>query len=312
MANNINWGKIYESTAWGSGVTNNNINWGKIYVDDAGGGGAAALLDTYSGALVGYSLRKLKSDYEGSAIQVTPDGSNFTDIGFDGNGELDTASLPSDSDLYVSKWYNQEGTATHDMTNTTFSTMPVIKSGGSVITVNSKPSVSFATGRTLNMGNNTANKVAVPNKTLTQLMVTNIGDAVNAREYMMVGTSSSQGQWQFWNASFGQSMELKSGGQSFGFQYGGFNVDLMNPNIFIVSHGDTGGNVKFYQNAENPKTSSTTVNGTGTHELWYFGLTVGSHTSNAKTSEYVLWDADYDSDVSDINTAVNDFYGTYT
>ena len=53
MANNINWGKIYESTAWGSGVTNNNINWGKIYVDDAGGGGAAALLDTYSGALVG-------------------------------------------------------------------------------------------------------------------------------------------------------------------------------------------------------------------------------------------------------------------
>ena len=154
MANNINWGKIYESTAWGSGVTNNNINWGKIYVDDAGGGGAAALLDTYSGALVGYSLRKLKSDYAGSAIQVTPDGSNFTDIGFDGNGELDTASLPSDSDLYVSKWYNQEGTATHDMTNTTFSTMPVIKSGGSVITVNSKPSVSFATGRTLNMGNN--------------------------------------------------------------------------------------------------------------------------------------------------------------
>ena len=312
MANNINWGKIYESTAWGSGVTNNNINWGKIYVDDAGGGGAAALLDTYSGALVGYSLRKLKSDYEGSAIQVTPDGSNFTDIGFDGNGDLDTASLPSDSDLYVSKWYNQQGTATHDMTNTTFSTMPIIKSGGSVVTVNGKPSVDFATGRTMNMGNNTANKVAVPNKTLTQLLVTNIGDAVNAREYMMVGTSSSAGQWQFWNASFGQALDLKSGGQTFSFGYGGFNVDLMNPNIFIVSHGDTGGNVKFYQNAENPKTSSTTVNGTGTHELWYFGLTVGSHTSNAKTSEYVLWDADYDSDVSDINTAVNDFYGTYT
>ena len=38
MANNINWGKIYESTAWGSGVDNNTINWGKSYADLAGGG----------------------------------------------------------------------------------------------------------------------------------------------------------------------------------------------------------------------------------------------------------------------------------
>ena len=38
MANNINWGKIYESTAWGSGVTDNNISWGKSYADLAGGG----------------------------------------------------------------------------------------------------------------------------------------------------------------------------------------------------------------------------------------------------------------------------------
>ena len=37
MANN--WGKIYESTAWGSGVTDNNISWGKSYADLAGGGG---------------------------------------------------------------------------------------------------------------------------------------------------------------------------------------------------------------------------------------------------------------------------------
>ena len=39
MSNNINWGKIYESTAWGSGVTDNNISWGKSYADLAGGGG---------------------------------------------------------------------------------------------------------------------------------------------------------------------------------------------------------------------------------------------------------------------------------
>ena len=34
MANNINWGKIYESTWWGN--TDNNISWGKAYADLAG------------------------------------------------------------------------------------------------------------------------------------------------------------------------------------------------------------------------------------------------------------------------------------
>jgi hypothetical protein len=34
MANN--WGKIYESTYWGNGVTDNSINWGKSYADLAG------------------------------------------------------------------------------------------------------------------------------------------------------------------------------------------------------------------------------------------------------------------------------------
>ena len=35
MANSINWGKIYDSTWWGDGVSNA-ISWGKSYVDLAG------------------------------------------------------------------------------------------------------------------------------------------------------------------------------------------------------------------------------------------------------------------------------------
>ena len=33
MANTINWGKIYETTYFGIGVSNNTTNWGKIYAD---------------------------------------------------------------------------------------------------------------------------------------------------------------------------------------------------------------------------------------------------------------------------------------
>ena len=32
MANSINWGKIYETTYWGVGVTNNNISLSLIHI----------------------------------------------------------------------------------------------------------------------------------------------------------------------------------------------------------------------------------------------------------------------------------------
>ena len=49
MANNINWGKIYESTAWGSGVDNNTIGWGDSYADLAGGGPKNTIAPVISG-----------------------------------------------------------------------------------------------------------------------------------------------------------------------------------------------------------------------------------------------------------------------
>ena len=45
MANNINFGKIYETTWWGIGVTTNTISWGKIYEDLADG--ATAITQYY-------------------------------------------------------------------------------------------------------------------------------------------------------------------------------------------------------------------------------------------------------------------------
>jgi len=40
MSNNISWGKIYETSYWGIGVTTNTISWGKIYEDLADSGTA--------------------------------------------------------------------------------------------------------------------------------------------------------------------------------------------------------------------------------------------------------------------------------
>ncbi len=79
-------------------------------------GSFVGLLDLYPDAAAAYSLRKLRADYTGNAIRVriataeSPQPSY--EIGFDSNGELDTADLLSKAagnDAYVDTWYDQSG-----------------------------------------------------------------------------------------------------------------------------------------------------------------------------------------------------------
>jgi len=312
MANTIDWGKIYETTNFGSGRDDNSNDWGITYKDLGKAGGVTPILDDYDNAVVGYSLRKLSSSYTGNAIQVTPDGSTFTDIGFDADGNLDTASLPSDSNLYVNKWYDQAGTK--NLINTSFSSMPIIKSGGSVIEVNGKPSISFDTSKAMYTEGALSDQVDIPSKNLTHIAVVDLNTDPSLREYMLTGTSSSNGRWEFRGTSIGDRFTYQSGGQAFYFYTptGGWPISLFDPNIFIVTHGDVGGNVKFYINADNPRTYGGTVNGTGQHQMFRISSSTGSNVSTVSFSEYILFNVDYDSSVSDINTAVNDYYGTYT
>ena len=58
MANNINWGKIYETSFWGVGVTTNTISWGKIYADLVSG--ATAISQYY----------KVRVDNDGGVIEA--------------------------------------------------------------------------------------------------------------------------------------------------------------------------------------------------------------------------------------------------
>ena len=181
MSNNINWGKIYESTYWGN--TDNNISWGKVYADLAGvvpalvsefvsrveadGGSVESteclstnltflvqnpepvaftgLLNDYSGAAAAYSLRLLDNTYTGDAIVVRRASDNTTQaIGFV-NNELDTATLESfcsGTDGFVTTWYDQSGNG-NDATQASASAQPKIVSSGSTILENGKATLEF-------------------------------------------------------------------------------------------------------------------------------------------------------------------------
>ena len=71
------------------------------------------VLDTYSGAAAAVSLRRLTGSYSGPAITVrSAGGGTPKDIGFDANGDLDTAAIQSfcgSNDGFVTDWYDQSG-----------------------------------------------------------------------------------------------------------------------------------------------------------------------------------------------------------
>ena len=116
------------------------------------------LLDNYTSAGIGLSLRRLSGSYSGSAIRVrrtnsTNNGDNLeANIGFDANGNLDTVALlahctGSNNFGYVTTWYDQSGNA-RNLTQTTSSLQPQIVSAGVVNTQFGKPALKCFFGGT--------------------------------------------------------------------------------------------------------------------------------------------------------------------
>ena len=113
------------------------------------GASFTGLLDLYPSAAAAYSVRRLSSTYAGSAMEVRIDtvGQPLYDIGFDANGDLDTADLISKAagnDAFVRTWYDQSGNG-NDAQNITPSLQPKIVSSGSILTLGTeaKPCVNF-------------------------------------------------------------------------------------------------------------------------------------------------------------------------
>ena len=108
------------------------------------------LLDSYSGASVAYSLRKLSATYSGSAIRVRRSSDNAEqNIGFDAGGNLDTTSLLSFVGVvsgFVTTWYDQSGNGNNAF-QTASSAQPQIVNNGSIITRNSKPYIEATSSR---------------------------------------------------------------------------------------------------------------------------------------------------------------------
>jgi hypothetical protein len=119
----------------GVGLTNNDLNNYYSLVDKLQFNlGRQRLLDMFPGAVAAYSVRKLRSAYTGSAIEVQS-GTVSQSIGFDSTGNLDTAALlafAGSGNAFVKTWFDQAGN--NNFTQTNSSIQPQIVSSGVILT----------------------------------------------------------------------------------------------------------------------------------------------------------------------------------
>ena len=112
-------------------------------ISSAGAIPFVGLLDLYPSPTAAFALRKLSSTYTGSAIRVRRSSDNTEqNIGFSG-ANLDTSALTTfcgSGNGFVTTWYDQSGNS-NNATQGTAANQPQIVSTGSVLTLNSKPTL---------------------------------------------------------------------------------------------------------------------------------------------------------------------------
>jgi len=254
------------------------------------------LLDTYPAAIA-YSLRKLSGGYTGAAIRVRRLSDNTEqDIGFDANGELDTAALLSfvGSDRgNVSVIYDQSGNG-HNMIQTlAVNRQGVIVESGALNTLNGKPVIL----RSIDDNGGYISNNYAPN------------DGVAVKGLFYVGSNSNRN-----GTIFGSNL----GGSDYGYsaQNGGSSA-LVN-NTAIVSNQRRNGTAWIYSNRGNVYTDtinqfllSTEVDFNFGNNSFSLGYRYSSPSSFGMLSFQELIIFANTTDHLDKETKINSYYSIY-
>jgi hypothetical protein len=260
------------------------------------------LLDTYPSAAAAYSVRKLRSAYTGSAIRVRRSSDNTEqDIGFS-SGNLDTSSLTSfcsGTNGFVTTWYDQSGNGRNAI-QTTASNQPQIVSSGSVINVNSKPSIKFQDTSDLlrylgSGGTSITNTMAVVFKFASvggYGVTMSMGDT-SSTCYTLLGSGTGSVR-----AIYSLSVESRDGSYT-------ANQEIWGSTTALLS-------AKFWLNGVNQTITSSTT----TYTAQLNDIQIGNDTSNStqfpNMQECVYWAiTQTDTDLVGINTNQNNYYAVY-
>ena len=261
------------------------------------------LLDSYPNAAAAYSLRRLRTNYSGSAIRVRRTDNTEQDIGFV-NNVLDTVSLLSfvgSGDGFVTILYDQSLNAKNQV-QTTAIYQPKIVSSGVIELLNSLPSM---LGDDSSMGSESF-KYTGSNGEFSAYGVYNLKTdsgyttAFGSNDVPIIG--------QFPTAFNGQirNVATKSSGQS-------VTLTSLADNINVVFNGNVSTTTNdLYINGVLKDTETFTGSlANASNSLFSFARRVNTSAIQGHISEMIIYPANQTTNRSAIETNINDFYSIY-
>ena len=281
---------------------------GSINLIDKPATGGSLLLDTYPGARAGHSLRRLSSTYTGSAIKVQDNvGGATLDVGFDSNGELDTAAIISyggSNDVFVETWYDQSGSG-NNAVQATSANRPKIYDGstGAVTTENGKPAINFI------RSSSNYFLISYPNLDQGDITISTVcasNDISNAAMQFVLGATNTNRIWHY-----------SPGSNNDRFYYGSrspitYTVNDTNQNLFSVTAGTTSNGFRVFKNTVQYPIALALLTGS----LDTTQMRIGAYINNGITwsgtmQEFIVYPIDETNNLTGIETNINDFYVIY-
>lgn len=270
----------------------------------ATGGGFTGLLDTYTGATVAYSVRRLNSAYTGALIRVRRSSDNAeTDVNPDASNTISLTStvsaggtfgtwIGSDSG-YIAKWYDQSGNA-NDAVRPTAAPQPRIVNAGSL--------------------------EVDPNNGIVAIRFDGTDDSL-----AMTPISVTQNYYQhfvFNRASSGIHSNALSGGST-PYPFLWFNnnttysgtttttahdtTQTQTGDFIQTTLRDSSNNVKFWENG----TAKTTKTNTGTTGSYNSLGNRGGNYHNGYMQELIYWNSDQEANQSGIESNANSYFSVF-
>jgi len=267
--------------------------------------GFKGVLDDYPNAAAAYSLRGLRIAYTGNLIRVRRSSDNAEqDIGYidNNNRDLDVSALTSfcgASNGFVTTWYDQSTNGKNSV-QTTAANQPQIVSSGSVINVNSKPSVRFQDTNDLlryqgTGGTSITNTMAVVfrfNQPGGYGVIMSMGNT-NTTSFALLGSGSGNLRSLY---SLGQ--ESRDGSYTANQEIWGSTTGLLSAKLWVNG------------------ASQTITNASVTYTANLADISLGNDPSGSSKTpnmqEAIYWaTTQSDADLVGINTNQNTYYGVY-
>lgn len=271
--------------------------------------------------------RRVVDTYTGNALKIRVDttGQPEYDIGFDSEGNLDTASIASNSgsnNAYVVTLYNQSGNNKHASPNGNVATeQPQIYDGSSVIKMNEKPAIKY-TGTTAATppGNSEHLNFDASSISESNFSVFLAFKYDNHPEYQMAlnfGDGAGGTNYGWLGYSFNSSSDIRTAyaGDSGNGNPVFFPQDLgsraLLANLMSITAGTTSNSGKYYFNGSVLKVFSHLGTNTLNATANLGGYDIKSLPLRGRISEMIMYSADKNDSAASIHADMRNFYSLY-